>query len=251
MKRAFPSWKAVKIFITAADMDDEGWVSIENAINRTFATDPFGDMITPADLVTDNWFFDDNNWMAGLNTVPLTVAHTRPGYVKAGVGFNAADFWPIEKISIRFENREVVSPGVYNPTFGNGNTLNSIVVNNDAEYVVLEAQNAGGMVQYCQEFDLPPTLVYTAYHPHLLGASLRLYKNGGGYNHLQNDAPLPIDNTGVRPGITNVAGSRNISPVLPETCIYIAELSYSLRLTTGRSNWTGGPVNSIFYYHKP
>lgn len=239
------------VVITPSDMNAEGWVNILNAIQRTFATDPEGIGITPADWASGTWTFHGNFYMAGLNTGLLTTTHSVPGYVKAGVGLNPADFWPIEKIAIRFENREVVAPGVYNAIVGNGQTLNSIVVSNDQPYVALEAQNDMGIALYCQEFDLPPHLVYTVYHPHLMSASLTLYQNGGGYSAAQNNAPLPLDNGSARPGITNVAGNRVIAPPMTETCIYIASLSYSLRLTTGESSWTGGPANAIFYYHHP
>jgi hypothetical protein len=239
------------IVITPADMDGDGWVNIQNAILRTFATDPEGIGITPADWASGDWGFIGNFYMAGLHSGLLTTTHALPAYVKAGVGPNPADYYPIEKIAIRFENREVVAPGIYNPVIGNGKTLNSIVVNNDAPYAIVEAHNQLGIVQYCQEFDLPPKLAYTVYHPHLMSASLHLAQNGGGYSAAQNDAPLPLDNGGVRPGTTSVAGTRVIAPLMTETCIYIASLSYGLRLTTGENYWSGGPATSIFYYHHP
>ncbi|MFM2376482.1 MAG: hypothetical protein RLZZ165_1579 [Bacteroidota bacterium] len=243
--------KYSSVSITPADMDAEGWVNIMKAIDRTFATDPEGIGITPADWASGSWTFQDNFYMAGLNTGLLTTAHSVPAYVHAGVGFQPADEWPIQRIAIRFENREVVSPGVFNSIVGNGHTLNSIVVSNDAPHVLIEAQNGLGLTLPCQEFDLPPKLAYTVYHPHLMNASLQLYQNGGGYNAPQNNAPLPLNNGSTRPGVMNIAGHRNIAPPMAETCIYIASLSYGLRLTTGESNWYGGPQTAIFYYRLP
>jgi hypothetical protein len=244
-----PSYKVVAIDVTAADVDANGWVSLESAITRTFNDDPYGVGISPANLTTETWYFEAESVMMNLNTTVLTTAHTVPSYAKAGVAVAAADYWAIERIAIRFECREDLGGGSYAASLGNGRTLNSIVVSNDGIFVALEVKDGSGNTVYCSEFNTQPKLAYSVYHPHLDAVSLNLDQNGpSGYNANQSDAMIPFSNPNARPGTTSVGGLITINPPIVETCIYIASLSYGLRLTTGRTNWTGGPTNAYFFY---
>lgn len=244
-----PSYKVVSISVTSADIDADGWVNLENAIARTFADDPAGVGISPANLASETWFFEGGDVMMSLNTGPLTTAHSVPAYAEAGTPVLPADYWDIERIAIRFECREVLGGGSFAPSLGNGRTLNSIVVSNDGIFAALEAKDGAGNTVYCSSFNSQPKLAFAVYHPHLASASLNLDKNGpGGYNADQSGGGIPLTNGGVRPGTTSVGGLITINPPVTETCIYIASLGYSLRLTTGRSNWTGGPTNAYFYF---
>jgi hypothetical protein len=250
----FPSYKVVTIDVTEADVDAAGWISLEKAINRTFTDDPYGVGISPANLATETWYFEDNALLMHLNSGALTTAHAVPAYAKAGVQVNPADYWPIEKVAIRFECREDLGGGSYAESLGNGRTLNSIVLSNDGIFAALEVKNAVGDTIYCAEFNEQPTLAYSVYHPHLSAVSLNLDQNGpSGYNANQSDplvAPfeIPFTNPNARPGITSVGGLVTINPPITETCIYIAALSYGLRLTTGRYNWSGGPTYAYFFF---
>ncbi|MFN8397059.1 MAG: hypothetical protein U0176_20715 [Bacteroidia bacterium] len=249
MVRPFPT-SSFPVVITAAEVDADGWINVQKAIERIFATDPYGIGITPADI--NQWYFEDSSFMAGLDTSKFTVTHSAPAGIQAGDAM-AAGAWPTEMISIRFENREVVAPGVYNPSIGNGQTLNRIVISNDNPVALLAAKDNNGNVNFCGEFTSPPNLHFTIYHPHLSSASLSIYKNDGTWNsplNLLPAAPHSIANGGTRPGTVTANGIAPTSP-LPGTCIYIANLSYDLRLTTGDGGQPWGPAQTIFYYKQP
>lgn len=251
MVRYVPSVKYVRVYCEQADLDANGWFDPRRAVQRTFATDPEGKGITPADLTdpAQDWSWDDGDALMALDTRALTneEGHATPG-VSAGEVVPPANRIPIEKSAIRFEIRAEVSSGVYLPMPGNGVTLNAMVMNNDPMFARLALKDSSGNIVTCQKFTREKVfLAYTGYHPHLGSLNLNVRSNDGAYNHNQSDGQIPF------PGAHPVTDHANnpmleVSPAVNVTCTYTCRLSYQLRLHTGDGAINGSHIQTSFYY---
>lgn len=247
LRRQFPSVRYVKVYLTGADLDANGWVDVRAAVNRTLNAHPD---FNPADLndPAQQWEWSDKDPMIGLDTRPLTneEGHNPPAGLGAGDAMPLAERYPIEKVAIRFEIRDQVTQA---HLAASGTTLNAMVVSNDAPVIRVGVKNAAGQPVICDKFKNEDVFIaYTAYHPHLEYVRLNVRSNSGAYNVNPADAPVPFDNV-PRPGVDHVNNpSLLLVPRPNETCNYKVNLSYRVLLHNGESAASGHTATEEFYF---
>ncbi len=242
----------VDIDAIQADLDGDGWLDVNTSIARTFAAHP---VLTPADIPSFQW--SDGDALMAINTHAMTSEPNVPGGAgDPGDAVPAADRIGIERKAIRFQAREVVSPGVYNTLAFSGTTLNSIVVNNNAAYrKVAMAEHLSSTA--CTPLSGSPHVAFTTHHPHIAEVNIRVRSNDGTYDHNLNDAvskPASSDAAIPLSGNTNSVGINHLhnpSVALPaglHKCTYIVTLRVLRRLHTGDSAVTANFAQTSFYY---
>ena len=251
MWRFNPTFKIVDVYAKQVDLDPDGWLDVNKSIERTFIDDP---SLNPADLSVPNlWHWIDLDGMIGINTNALTSApDVDTTGKKAGDDIPPAERIPIEKMSIRFEIREVIdkSTSTFNYLPGSGQTLNSMVINNNAS-VKLLAMKEHQLSTFCSPLSGKVHVVYTAYHPHLLNTTLHIRKNSNpGFTALPSDGITPVTGN-TNPAVNllrNSAGIEVPSSVLTSSCTYIVRLVFTRRLHNGDGAASTESVDTSFYY---
>jgi hypothetical protein len=244
MVRYVPFFEIVDIAAELEDLDAEGWLDVNRSILRTFSAHP---TFTPADIPTFQYV--DLDGLMGINTGVLTTAPDVPGgAAEAGQPIPAANLISVQKVAVRFEIRDGVS---HAPLAGDGTTLNSMVINNNAVFAkieVTEHQTLGS----CEPLHGNIHLAYTVYHPLLQGMGLSVVSNDdGSYSVNMTDPPsLPLSGN-TSPAVT---GQNNPALTIPpplHRCTYLVTLSAGPRLHTGDFSVGGATPQTTFYWEGP
>jgi 5-hydroxyisourate hydrolase-like protein (transthyretin family) len=234
MIRFTPTIRIVNVFADLTDFDGDGWLDVNNSILRTFTADP---TLNPADLSIPNlWHWVDDDPLVTLNTAILVPPVPVPP-VAAGNAVPIANRIQNKKIAIRFEVREVINKAlnqfIYLPA--NGQTMNSITVNNDISVVELaiNEQSGGGD---CNTIGSNVHVSYTVHHADLQSASIHVRSNDLAVNKYLSDGFMTLS------GNTNdaITHNNNNSLLVNNTpvndlkkCSYLVTLSVQRRLHTG------------------
>jgi hypothetical protein len=252
-------FKILKIFAKEADLDAQGWLDVNAAINRTFTENP------ALDRSTFN-FYVPTGRLALLDTAPLTHQPDVPdGAALPGQPVPAANLIAIEKVAVRFEVRDATSHAALP---GSGTTLNSMVVNNNPAFLKL-AMTEHLTSNPCAILHGDIHIAYTGYHPHLEAMSISVQSNSGAYSvNMQDPLPPPPPPPLHLPlsGNTNPAFVQLSNPALalPNSppnvlvkCTYLVQLFLTRRLFTSSEDADGAlyqsPVGTdsawtTFYY---
>lgn len=243
-----PVYTRVEIFAEESDLDADGWLDINNSIQRTFADEP---SLDPA-MITNpayDWKWIDDDGLMGLKTASLTKAPNVPeGSISAGQSVPAANLIPQERIAIRFEIREVIDKAadIYSYLPSSGQTLNALVINNNSHIDKLIMD--GHQTTPCAPLGGDVKAIYTVYHPYLDSVYLRIKKNGASTVTL-NDGIVPIVNNTNNALVEAVNPGFTINPSYPlSKCTYIVSLHTLLRLHTGDGQLSWRREDTSFYY---
>lgn len=250
----FSPFKILKIFAKSVDLDAQGWLDVNAAINRTFGENP------TLDPTTFNAYVPTGH-LALLATGPLTHQPDVPaGAGDPGQPVPAGDLIAIEKIAVLFEVRDAASHAALP---GSGTTLNAMVVNNNPVYLKLAmAEHLAGNA--CDILHgTPPHIAFTGYHPHLQAVSLNVQSNSGAYNEsptMVGPPPLPLGGN-TNPAVVQLS---NPSLALPNPaalvkCTYLVQLSVIPRLYSSGEDSAGvvsqGAVGGAWtwttFYYEP
>lgn len=249
----YASFKIVTIYAKLADLDPDGWLDVNISIERTFTDDP---SLDPTELTIPGlWQWVDLDGMIAINTNQYVNHPNIPDSV-AGPGdpVPVADRLPIQKMSIRFETREVIDKATNNYVTlpGSGMTLNSMVVNNNPAFMkvaMLEHITLG----YCAPLSGDVHAVYTVCHPHLDDVTVTARKNSDLTATSLTAATVPpiplINNTDTSLDHINNSAGIKINDFLTMTkCTYIVKLHVRRRLHTGDSAVSSTHVDTSFYW---
>ena len=249
MWRFSPTFKIVDIYAKFTDLDSEGWLDVNNSIERTFIDDP---LLDPLELsIAGMWQWVDLDGMIAINT-PKYIDHTDiPDVAHPGDAVPVADRLPIQKMAIRFETREVIDKATdsYAVLPGNGMTLNSMVVNNNPALMQL-AMKEHLSLGACSPLSGNVHAVYTVSHPHLDDVTMTARKNSDIVATGLSAAPIPlINNTNTSLDHINNGTGIKINDFLTMTkCTYIVKLHVRRRLHTGDSAVSSTHVDTSFYW---
>ena len=250
MWRVSPSLKIVNIYAELLDLDGDGWLDVNKSIERTFTAHPSLDPLELA--IPGMWQWVDLDGMMAINTAKF-VHH--PGIPDSaadpGDPVPVADQLPIQKMSIRFETREVIDKPTSNFVTlpGSGMTLNSMVVNNNGAFMKL-AMKEHLSLGACTPLSGDVHAVYTVSHPHLEDVSVTARKNSDISATSLSAAPIPlVNNTNTSLDHINNSAGIKINDFLTMTkCTYIVKLHVRRRLHTGDSAVSGTHVDTSFYW---
>ncbi len=250
MWRFSPSFKIVDIYAEIGDLDGDGWLDVNNSIERTFIMDP---SLNVADLsVPGLWTWVDLDGMMAINSIKF-VNHAGVPEDAADPGEEVAfsDRIPIQKMAIRFETRRVIDKATdrYAPLPGSGMTLNCMVVNNNAAFMKL-AMKEHLSLGACTPLSGKVHALYTVSHPHIEDVTLSVRKNSVSTWTSLSDSSLPlIDNTNTAiDQINNPAGIEINSFLVMSKCTYIVRLALKRRLHTGDSTVSSNYIDTSFYW---
>ncbi len=251
MWRFAPTFKIVDIFAELADLDSEGWLDVNTSIERTFIDDA---ALDPLELsIPGMWQYVDLDGMMAINTTQLINHANIPDSVISNPGdaVPAADQLPIQKMSIRFETREVVNKAANNFIVlpGSGMTLNAMVVNNNPAFMKL-AMKEHLSLGACSPLSGDVHAVYTLSHPHLDDVTMTARKNSEATATALSAAPIPlINNTNTTLAQINNSAGIKINNFLTMTkCTYIVKFHVRRRLHTGDSAVSSTHVDTSFYW---
>ena len=245
-----PIFKTVDIYAKQADFDSDGWLDVNKSILRTFTDDP---SLNPVELsIPGKWNWVDLDGMIAINTNALTTEANVPlSAADPGQPVPAGDKIAIEKIAIRFELREVIDKpnGVFNYLPGSGQTLNSMVVNNNPAFMKVAIKEHLSSTA-CTPLSGNVHVVYTAYHPHLENVSVTVKKNGTSSEVGLSDANIPLtNNTNVSLDQVNNNSGILVNSFLTLTkCTYIVKLLVKRRLHNGDGTVSTALEDTSFYY---
>jgi hypothetical protein len=251
----YAPYRVVDIWAEVVDLDADGWLDVNRAIERTFIADPD---VEPIDI--PQFVYVDTDGLMGIDTTRLTTAPDVPaGAVVAGQAVPPANLIPIEKIAIRFEVREVIdrATSTFGAMPGNGRTLNSVVVNNNpavAKLAMKEHQEGTP----CDILHGTIHAAYTGYHPHLASMSLEIHSNDGSYSipSLADPGRLPLAGN-INPGVVERHNAAlTIPAVAPDPphvplhkCTYLVTFWVGLRLHNGiYPVGDPGPIQTTFFF---
>lgn len=252
MWRFAPSFKIVNIYARQADFDNEGWLNVNRAVERTFTEDPNLEVSELSDPRIWRWV--DFDGMIALNTEALAVSDdVSICGITPGSDITLNERIPIEKIAIRFEIREVIDQvkRIYNYLPSSGQTLNALIVNNNRSVKLL-----GIKEQPKDKIDYPLThdvhVLYTTYHPHLRDVSINIRKNNEiGWNGLCDvTVPLTSNNNPAINLCYNSNGIRIPQSLLTSSGTYIVMLYLTRRLHNGDEAVSTEWVDTSFVYLK-
>ena len=226
---------------SSIDDFDDGWFDINKAIKRT------QDLLS---LDLNNYSFIDEDTLMMLDTRKLKTPNDFMSVpVEAGDEFPASGKVEVKKVAIRFEVREVIdkTANIFNYLTDSGQTLNSVVINNDNPCLKLNIDKfkIGGT---CTPIENDVNALYTIYHPHLQSADIKLLK-GNIYNRTLSDSFLPL-NGNTNPAVQDGYNSelKINEPNNLERCSYTVELYINLRLHNGENPLVTPPVRVPFCY---
>ncbi len=250
MWRFSPSFRIVDIYAQKGDLDSDGWLDVNNSIERTFTSDP---TLNVADLsIPGLWTWVDLDGMMAIDTMKFINSPNIPdGAADPGEPVAPADRLPVQKMSIRFETRKVIDKATdtYAPLPGNGMTLNSIVVNNNPAFmkVAMKEHLSSGA---CTPLSGKVHAVYTVCHPHLDDVTLQVRKNSVLTWTSLSDGSVPlVNNTNTALDLLNNSTGIEInSAVAMSKCTYIVRLVVRRRLHTGDSAVSSTYVDTSFYW---
>lgn len=234
------------------DLDGDGWLNVEDAIDRSLRTDPdVGVGLSGATV----YAWEDRDELMGLDTRALAPAATPPTLSEAGDPVDPGERYPIHTVSVRFEARHAVSI----PLGGGGTTLNSVKVDNNAAVKRLDLDWTGGP---CDPVSGTVEVGYTVYHPHLGRAWLTLQKDTHPRHEVDDDAS-PSATTKVPVTVTETDPSSptssdqvhdrafDVTGELDERCAYIVQLHERRRLHTGYDAVDATHSMAIPFYYEP
>jgi hypothetical protein len=250
MWRFSPSFKIVNIYAVLADLDADGWLDVNKSIERTFTADP---LLDPLELsIPGMWQWVDLDGMIAINTAKFINHADIPfGSSNPGDPVPSADQLPIQKMSIRFETREVINKATntYVTLPGSGMTLNSMVVNNNQALMKL-AMKEHLSIGACSPLSGDVHAVYTVSHPHLDDVTITARKNSDPSATSLSAAPIPlINNTNTAlDHINNSLGIKINDFLTMSKCTYIVKLHVRRRLHTGDGQVSGTHVDTSFYW---
>jgi hypothetical protein len=250
-------FRVINIYAVASDLDSEGWLDVSRSVVRTFTAlglDPL-DLTDP--IERELWEWIDLDGMMAIDTSKMTAeANVSPSGKTAGDIVPVAERIGIEKMAIRFEIREVIDAATdtYSYLPGSGQTLNSMVINNNPTYKklnVTEHLTGGGV---CSVLTGDLHMAYTVHHPHLQNVRIRVESNDGAINTLLSDPSTGLTITGNTSALVNhlnngtlgVTGTPNSLSL--HTCNYIAKLQVLRRLHTGDGHVSWEEDDTAFYY---
>lgn len=208
---------------------EQGWVDVNNAIRRAFTDTPD---VSLADLSDFVWY--DKDPLVVLNTTPLTRFNDFEVPGDPGDEVSPSERVGIQKVAIRFEIREVRSPGDTPALPGSGTTLNAAVIDNTPPVFRFEMADQSG----CDPFGatLGAGFAYSVYHPHLGAASIRVASGDPGAPEYDATLDLLSDNTALDTEIHNsriaVPGTDDDGSALFK-CTYTGTLRVTLRQHDG------------------
>jgi hypothetical protein len=236
-------FRIVNVDSQLVDVDGDGWLDVNAAIERTFLAHP---TLTPADLGDFDWV--DSDGLMGIDTRNLTIEPNVPGGITPGDPVPPSDRIAIEKKALRFEIREVIdkSLSLFVTMPGSGVALNSAVMNNNPAHIGLAmADHLTGTS--CDPLSGSPDVAYTVHHPHLRSVNIQVVSNDGSYNNPVSDGSIPI--AGNTSALVNHAnnGTAALAAGLHK-CSYITTLGVRRRLHTGDSAVAPNNPQVSFYY---
>ncbi len=255
----YSPYKVVDIFAIQADLDD-GWLDVNTSITRTFTVHP---TLTPADIA--DFEYVDLDPLMKINTNGLTSEANVPNVGNPGVPVPGGNQIDIERKALRFEIREVVNKAanLFNTMPGSGQTLNNIVVNNNAAYLKV-AMTEHLSSTACTPLSGTPHVAFTAHHAHVGSVNINVRSNDWNpainnwtYNHNLNDAvskpatsdaAIPLSGNTNSPGVNHLHNPAVELPGTLHKCTYIVTLGVSRRLHNGESPVNTGPAQTSFYY---
>lgn len=238
----------VEVRSSLADFDPDGWLNVEQAIDRSLHNDP--DVGVGLSGVTP-LAWDDTDQLMGLDTSAL--APNDPDPTPTNVGDSIPDgTFAKQKISVRFETRNAGSLSVG----GHGTTLNSMMIDNHSAFKqvsFLPFESADP----CAPVSGTVGLAYNVYHGHLGRAWITLQKNTDPSQSIDDNAtaaatdkvPVDIDLPGVSEGVHNP--SFDITNELDGRCAYIVQLHEHRRLHTGYTDVTHTHTPPIPFFYEP
>lgn len=235
MMAFFPVVKIVDIYAQQSDLDSEGWLDVNKSVLRTFTDDP---LLDPLELNASpkKWFWIDEDALMAVNTNAFTNASNVPD-TAASVGdpVPPAQRIGIEKIALRFEIREVIdkSTNTFSYLPGSGQTLNSVIVNNNAAFMKLDIKEQ--LTNACSGLSGDVHAMYTVAHPHLEDVNIHVRSNDNTVNKNLNDGFIPLVNN-ISPAVVHGNNANLKINAVPNDlipCSYIVTLSLRRRLHTG------------------
>jgi hypothetical protein len=237
--------ETVNIRARQTDLSAEGWLDINTVMENRFIAAGRD----PADIALFSWI--PRNVLMNINTVALPKAPDVPdGAAGPGDAVPAGSRIPLERMSLRFETREVTT---HAPMIGNGKVLNRMIVNNNPIFLKVAMREHLDSGDFCGILHGLPHIAYTAYHPYLQSVSLNVRSNSGAYNNDQSDPPqgLPLSGN-TNDAIVNLNNpALEIQPHLTTRCTYIVTLGAGSRLHTGEGQVPGVNAPVIAFYWEP
>ena len=246
LTKKFPTGINDEVFVYSdqADFDADGWFDVNNAIERALVNNGYA--ISDLSLF---WVIDEDT-LVSMNTAALTTALNVPiNTANAGDVFPNGSKIPIEKVAVRFEIREVVNKATntFNVVSGNGKTLNSMVINNNASFLkfsIKELDDNGD----CAPITGILHAKYTVHHPHLQYAAISYHSNSNPTDIFLTDGFLTLS------GNTNAAinaGNNNnlqVNSTPLARCTYAMTLYLQRRLHNGDSQYPHEEKQILFFY---
>lgn len=243
MEKTFP-FAVYDVVSDQADFDANGWFDMNNALARTQSLHGLG-------ALSNYWFIDEDTLVA-LDTRALTTQPNVPaGVANAGDAFPPGSKIPIEKIALRFEIREVVNKpaNLFNVMPGNGKTLNSAIINNNASFIKLAVHELDTLGS-CSPVSGTIHAKYTVHHPHLQSVSMHVHNNSYSVNKSLSDSFIPVSgntNAAINAG-NNAALQINATPNDLVRCTYALTLYVQRRLHTGDVQLNHEEAQVLFFY---
>ncbi len=236
----------VEVWSSPADLDTDGWLNIEKAIDRSLQNDSdVGVGLTEVNPLA----WDDSDQLMGLNSTVF--APNDPDPTPANVGDPIPNgTYPERKVSIRFETRNAGSL----LAGGHGKTLNSMVIDNNPAFKRLSFLPFEG-ADPCAPISGTVELAYNVYHDHLGQAWITLQKNTDPSQGIDDNAaatdkiPVDIDLSGVSEGVHNTG--LDITSELDGRCVYIVQLHERRRLHTGYMAVPPSHTPPIPFFYEP
>lgn len=235
----------VDVSSSLADIDDDGWLNVEHAIDRSLRNDPdVGVGLTEVSPIA----WDDTDQLMGFHSAARAPNDPDPSPADVGDSVGSGTY-PERKVAIRFETRNAGSTPAAG---GHGTTLNSMVIDNNPAFKQLAFLPFEG-ADPCAPVSGTVELAYNVYHPHMGRAWITLQKNTDPSRGIDDDnaatdkVPVDVDVPGVSEEVHNT--NYDITSELDGRCAYIVRLHERRRLHTGYSavDTTHTPPIPFFY----
>jgi hypothetical protein len=242
----------IDVVARQGDLDAEGWVSVDGAINNALADAGY----SRGDLR----YWDDEDTLVQLNTRVLAPREASPPAPAAGRSVDTAtDGLATHEFALRFEARDAVTGDA---TPGSGRTINRVVMDNNPTVTAIELKKSVPG-DPCDPVTGQVGLAYTAYHPHLGRVRLHRQRNEGSAGGLVDNAsdsskaPLDVDAAGGPVQVFSYDGTgdpdavSNQFDITPgDTCTYVVWMRSRRRLHDGESQVAGERTRLIPFYYE-